>query len=327
MPVPCVRVDRERGEATRQRLDAAGLLSETHDIAVEGEALYIPVTDAGAVPEDLAVVDHDAPERDRQTTPADLLGFEPTYERLGDIVIVDEDDPERAHAIADAIIDSNIPVATVVNKRSKIKGETRIRDWEVLAGDGTETVHREYGAEFALDLASVYFTPRLATERHRVVEQVAAGEQAFDMFAGVGPYAVPMAMRGADVVATDINETAIRYLRENADRNGVTDSVTAIASDVRDVATDYEDWAGRLVMNLPHSAHEFLDAAMTLAGDEAVIHYYDIQHENDPYGPGERAIREAADAEYDVAVETRREVRTYAPHEVNVVLDVRLIRR
>ncbi|MFB6070922.1 MAG: class I SAM-dependent methyltransferase family protein [Halanaeroarchaeum sp.] len=327
MTVPCVRVERERGEPTRQRLEAADLLSATHDVAVDGDWLYIPVADPADVPDDLLVVDHDAPERETQTMPADLLGFEPSYERLGDVVLVDEDDPERARAIADAIVESAIPAKTVLNKRSKIKGERRVRDWEVLAGNGTETVHREYGAEFLLDLATVYFSPRLATERHRVVERVGADEHAFDMFAGVGPFAVPMAMRGAEVVATDINETAIEYLRENADRNHVPERVTAIAADVRDVAPEYENWADRIVMNLPHSADEFLETAVTLADDVAVLHYYDIQHEDDPFGPGESAIRSAAAPAYEVAVETRREVRTYAPHELNVVLDVRLTRR
>jgi tRNA (guanine37-N1)-methyltransferase len=327
MTVPCVRVEREQGEATRQRLDAAGLLSETHDIGVEDGWLYVPITAPEAAPPDLTVVEYDAPKRDTPTMPGDVLGFEPTYERLGDVVIVDEDDPEQAQAIADAIMESDIRAETVVNKQSKIKGDQRVRDWSVLAGDGTETVHREYGAEFALDIASVYFSPRLATERHRVIEQVDAGEHAFDMFAGVGPFAVPMAMAGADVVATDINEAAIEYLRENASRNGVEDRVTAYAGDVRERVDDYAHWADRLVMNLPHSADEFVDTAVSLAGDEAVIHFYDIQHEDDPYTPGEQAIRGAAEPEYDVSVETRHEVRTYAPHEVNVVLDVRLTRR
>jgi tRNA (guanine37-N1)-methyltransferase len=325
--VPCVRVPVEDGEATRQRLADAGLVDAEHAITGEDDALYVPVTDPEAVPDDLAVESFDAPERRTQTTPADMLGFDPSYERLGDIVVVDEDDDERARDIADAVVDSDIPVATVLNRASKVKGEQRVRDWDVLAGDSTETVHREYGHEFALDLDAVYFSPRLATERHRVIEQVTAGERAFDMFAGVGPYAVPMASAGAEVVATDVNETAVEYLRENAERNGVADSVTAIAGDVRAAAGDYEDWADRVVMNLPHTAGDFLDTAVAIAGDECVLHYYDIQHEDGRFDAGEAAIRDAAEPEYDVAVETRHTVRSYAPHEFNVVLDVRLTRR
>ena len=325
-PVPCVRVPREDGETTRAEFAEHDLVDGDHGITVADGALYIPITDATAVPEGYDVVTHEAPVREDQTLPSDILGWEPTYERLGEVVILDEDDAERARAAADAVMDSALPARTVVNRASKIKGETRVRDWDVLAGDGTEAVHREYGTEYRVDIAEVYFSPRLATERHRVVEQVAADEHVFDMFAGVGPFVVPAAKHGARCVGVDINPVAVDYLRENARRNGVTDRITAREGDVRKVATEYDGWASRVVMNLPHSADEFLDTAVELAGDDCVLHHYDIQHDSDPFGPGERAIREAAEPAYDVTVETRQEVRSYAPHELNVCLDVRLTR-
>ncbi|WP_224269696.1 class I SAM-dependent methyltransferase [Haloprofundus salinisoli] len=341
MTVPCVRVPASAGEETRQALVEAGVVDHGHDIVADDGVLFIPVTDPTGVPAEYEVVDRDVPTRRQQRTPADILGFEPSYERLGDIVILDEDDPERAREIADAVRDSDVRAKTVVNRASKIRGELRVRDWDVLSGsvpDGpsggsetesrprTETVHREYGYEFLLDISTVYFSPRLATERHRVVEQVEPGERVFDMFAGVGPFAVPFADAGADVVAADLNEAAVEYLRENASRNGVSERLTAIQGDVREVGREYENWADRIVMNLPHSAGEFLDTAVAVAGDDCVIHYYDIQHEDDPFGPGERAIRAAAAPEYEVTVLNERVVRSYAPHEYNVCLDVRLSR-
>jgi tRNA (guanine37-N1)-methyltransferase len=347
---PCVRVPREAGEETRERLVDAGLFDGDRQIAVEDGEIYVPVVDADAVPADLAVVDRATGGRDSQTTPADLLDEPPTYERLGDIVVIDEDDPEQARAVADAVVASDVPCETVLNRASKVTGEYRVREWERLAGESTETVHREYGHEFLLDPTAVYFSPRLATERHRVVEQVGSDERVLDMFAGVGPFAVPAASRGAEVVAVDANPAAIPYLRENARRNGVADRLTAVEADVRRVVSvdetdavdsgdttdsgdtdtaDYRDWADRLVANLPHSADEFLDTAVAIAGDDCVLHYYDIQHEDDPFGPGARAIRAAVAAsedDYDVTVETEQVVRSYAPHELNVCLDVRLRR-
>jgi methyltransferase (EC 2.1.1.-) len=115
--------------------------------------------------------------------------------------------------------------------------------------------------------------------------------------------------------------------------------LTAVEADVRSLVdgaddgevdvTGYRDWADRLVANLPHSADEFLDTAVAAAGDDCLLHYYDIQHEDDPFGPGRRAIRAAvaaSDDDYDVTVETEQVVRSYAPHEHNVCLDVRLKR-
>ncbi|EMA35447.1 class I SAM-dependent methyltransferase [Halobiforma nitratireducens] len=327
MEVPCVRVPRKEGEETRRELAETDLIDDDYEIAVADGSLYIPVTDPEAVADDLEIVVRGAAERDDQVTPADLLEFDPSYERLGSAALLDEDDSDRADTIANAILESDLPVETVLNKASKVKGETRVRDWELLAGDDTEVVHREYGCEFLLDLSAVYFSPRLATERHRVSQQVTEDERAFDMFAGVGPFVVPFAKRGAEVVGVDVNPDAVEYLEENARRNGVEDRVTAINDDVREVTDEYADWADRVVMNLPHSADEFLESAVQVAGDDCVFHYYDIQHEDDPFGPGERVIREVAEPEYDVTVETRHTVRSYAPHELNVCLDVRLERK
>ncbi|GGL56644.1 class I SAM-dependent methyltransferase [Halocalculus aciditolerans] len=339
MEAPCVRVRPQSGEETREALADAGVLDADLDITVDDGWLYLPVADPDGVPERFDVVTHDVPVREGQTMPADILGFEPSYERLGDVVILREDDPERAREIADAIVASDVKARTVVNEASKVKGVERTRDWDVLAraddadgdeGDAdrscTETVHREYGCAFELDVAEVYFSPRLATERHRVVEQVEAGEHAFDMFAGVGPFAIPMAKRDAAVVATDINPDAVGYLKQNARRNGVADRVTALCGDVRELADDYEGWADRVVMNLPKTASDFLDVAVELAGDECVLHLYDIQHEDDPFGPGETAIRDAAEPAYGVEIETEHVVRSYAPHELNVCIDARLTR-
>ena len=323
MELPCVRAARENGETVRAALAERELVDREHEITVVDGWIFIPVTDSEAVPDQYTIVTHDAPARETQVMPADILGFEPTYERLGDVVLVDEDDPECAERIAAAVMDSALPVKTVLNRASKVTGEFRTREWDHLAGDSTETVHREYGCEFALDVAAVYFSPRLATERHRVTETIAAGERVVDMFAGVGPFAIPAAKRGAEVVAVDLNPAAVDYLRENARRNDVPERITAIESDVRTVAEEYENWADRLVMNLPHSADEFLEAAVCLAGEDCLIHYYDIQHESDPYGPGERAVRAAAE-NYEVTVEARQSVRSYAPHELNVRLDMRL---
>ena len=328
MGVPCVRVPREEGEATRERLAERGVLSNTHEIAVEDGDIYIPLSEAAALEtlgEEFDVVERDVERRETRTLPADRLGFDPSYERLGDIAIVDEDDDERARAIADAIVASDLPVETVVDRASPVEGELRVRQWNLLAGEDAETVHREYGCAFELDLERVYFSPRLATERRRVVRQVDEGERVFDMFAGVGPFVVPAAERGADCVGVDLNEAAVEYLRANAERNGVAERVTAIHGDVRAVER-YDDWADRVVMNLPHSAEQFLETAVALASDDCLVHFYDIQPDSDPFGPGERAVRAAAAPEYEVTVENRRSVRSYAPHESNVCLDARIRR-
>ena len=325
--IPCVRVPPTAGERTRTMLAEQGLIDTLYEIDTTEDYLYIPVVDSTAVPDQFDIVTHVVNIRDVPTSPADKLDFDPSYERLGEIIIIDEDNHEKAREVAKAIVESDIPVKTVLNRDSKVSGPHRTREWEVLAGEETETCHREYGYTFRLDIESVYFSPRLATERHRVITQVDAHDHVIDMFAGVGPFAVPMAARGADVVAAELNENAVEYLSINAEQNDVDDNFTIVSGDVRTLPDSYTDWADRLIMNLPHSADEFLETAIRLAGDECMIHYYDIQHEDTLYQPGIEAIRSAAEPDYKLTVETRHEVRSYAPHEYNICLDVRLQRR
>jgi len=191
MEVPCIAVPRADGEESRQALAKVGVLDNDHQIVVDEGTLYIPVTDPTAVPDRFETTVRELPARQTVQTPADILGYEPSLERLGDVVIVDEDDSDRAAEIAEAVMESDLPARSVLNRASKIKGELRVRDWELLAEredpdtgrSPTETVHREYSHEFLLDLAAVYFSPRLATERHRVVRPDRGRRNAsWDMF-------------------------------------------------------------------------------------------------------------------------------------------------
>jgi len=321
----CVRVPREEGEEARQRLAEADLLNQ--DLRIEGEDgfLYIPVHET---PDelDLPVETRDFKERESETDAADLLGYEPRFEIVGDVALLE---PEENAEAGEALVEADNGIVTALRVESHVEGEERTRRMSHVAGERkTRTVHREYGREFVVDLTDVYFTPRLAEERERVASQVGADESVFDMFAGVGPFTVAAAERGADVVASDINESAVELLRENAERNSVAESVTAHNEDGRSVASRVaeEGGADRVYMNLPHTADEFLEAATEAASEEAVVHYYDIRHEDDLFEGAVEDIRTAAEtAGYGVEVLERVVVRSYAPYDYNVCVDARLV--
>lgn len=321
MQRPCVRVDRHVGERTRKELEAAGHREFDAAIDSDEEYVYIPVVDPAALPEEYEVVQRDVQPREDHTMPEDLLEFTPTYERLGDLVLLQEPDPTRAQAAAEAFMNSDLPVTAVLNQVSEVAGVHRVADWELIAGDHTETTHREYGAELVVDPTKAYFSPRLATERNRVINQIEPGEQVIDMFAGVGPYAIRAAMAGAEVVAVDINPEAAQYCRENAERNDVSEQVTVIEGDIEEIVDSYRDWADRLIMNLPHTAADYLDTASELAGTSCRVHYYDIRPEVEAFD-GEEAVRAAFESRYHVEVINRQTVRSYAPGVVNVCLDI-----
>jgi tRNA (guanine37-N1)-methyltransferase len=319
----CVRVPREEGEETRRRLAEEGVLD--HDLRIQEEDgyLYIPVTEA---PDGLPTTRRSFDERDGATDAADILGYEPRFESVGDVALLE---PEEDDESGEALVEADNGIETALRVESAVEGRERTRRMSYVAGERkTTTVHREYGRGFVVDLTDVYFTPRLAEERERVASQVGADEAVFDMFAGVGPFAVAAAERGADVVASDINDRAVELLRENAARNGVGDNVVAHNEDAREVAGRLGDGDGadRVYMNLPHSADDFLDAAFEAARRDAVVHYYDIRHEDDLFDGAVEGIEDAAEeAGYGVEVLERVVVRSYAPYDYNVCVDFRLV--
>jgi release factor glutamine methyltransferase len=65
-----------------------------------------------------------------------------------------------------------------------------------------------------------------------VLAEATAGERVLDMGTGSGVNAVLAAMRGADVVAVDINPVAVEATQANADRNGVSERIDVRLSDV-----------------------------------------------------------------------------------------------
>ncbi|XGI83381.1 class I SAM-dependent methyltransferase family protein [Halorutilales archaeon Cl-col2-1] len=327
----CVKVDVEKGETTRQTLGEADAVDGDLRLRTEDGSLYIPVESRDVVPEslDAEMCEAEFEERESLVSPEDILGYSPTFETVGDIALIEEKEDGEVDTVTEkvgeAVVEADNNIKTALAVESKVKGRERLRDLRHVYGDETtETVHREYGVELRVNVSEVYFTPRLANERQRVVSQIEEGERVLDMFAGVGPYSVPAAKRGAEVTAVDVNPDAVEYLRQNAERNGVGDRISVVEGDAREVARRLGGF-DRIIMNLPHSANDFLDEAVEAAGDGCVIHYYDMRHEDDLFEGAVDEIREAAsDGGYEIEVLDEVNVRSYAPYEYNVCIDARL---
>ncbi len=162
----------------------------------------------------------------------------------------------------------------VANKKTSVGTEYRTRDVEVIAGENrTETLHREYGCIYELDVTRAYFSPRLGTERMRIAKQVKAGERVLVMFAGIGPYAILMAKyaRPKEVYAVELNPAAVEYMKENIRRNKV--DVKAILGDAGIEAGKHGIF-DRIIMPLPKDAGNFLDKAIPAVKKGGIIHYY-----------------------------------------------------
>jgi tRNA (guanine37-N1)-methyltransferase len=320
-----LKVHRSQGETFRRKLVELGIFDRERKICSDADHLYLPILDLGQeTAEDLAkigdfeVVETEFEEAEQKPTVEELLGRRAHFEVVGDVAILDS--PNREEASAIMAVHKN--VKTVISPLTPVEGEYRTRRFQIVAGEAkTVTLHKEHGLLYRIDLENAYFTPRLGTERLRVAKLVSPGDVVFDMFAGVGPFALFIAKRGAKVVAVDKNPDAVRLMRENARLNRI-DDVEILEGDAGLMAERYESSADHVIMNLPHTASEFLEQAMRIAKDGGVVHYYAIAPEEDLYGRDTAFVEEAAlAAGAKIRVLFRGIVRSYAPHQYNIVID------
>jgi tRNA (guanine37-N1)-methyltransferase len=325
-----IRVLRSKGELFRQALVELSAFDRSRKISSDDQYVYLPLLPMEEQAEAMlrSIGDFDIVEREfevleRQPRPEDLLGYKPRYEVIGDIAIIEEDDAEM---VAGALLAACKSVKTVLQPASEVEGEFRLRRFRHIAGEKrTTTLHKENGLLFQVDLEEVYFTARQGNERLRVAQGVRPGEVVLDMFAGVGPFSLLLAKRGARVIALDKNPLAISYLRHNAALNKIKD-VTILEGDAAELALQFGGQADHVLMNLPHSSSQFLIPAMRAAKFGGRVHYYTIAPE-DALCQDEALIRMAAD-QLGLSVEMIfcGIVRSYAPRRYNVVIEFRVCR-
>lgn len=331
-----IKVPKKKGEPARRALLDLEILDNSLKIGSDETFLYLPLSrnpspeELESLPEGFEFTNFDFEPLEKKPVPEDLLGFSPAYEVVGDIALLEDEnlDTQTALDIADALLRTQPNIKSVVRPLTPVIGEFRVREFEVIAGEPrTETIHREYGCRYKVDLARAYFTPRLSTERSRILSWVKEGDTVVDMFAGVGPYSILLAKskKPSKVIAIDKNPDAVRYLRENISLNSAK-NIEAIEGDAREEAKKFAGTADHVIMNLPHNAYEFLDSAVLLTKPGGIIHYYGITPENDLFESSIKLIRKAAErAGRKIEVLEKRVVRSYAPHQYNICIEAKVL--
>ena len=258
-----------------------------------------------------------------------------SYDIIGDIAIIriPEALKHRSKAIAEAIIQTQRRVRTVLHQASPVSGDLRLRKLKWVAGEKkTETVHKEHGCLFKVDLETCYFSPRLSHERMRISQQVQTGEVIVNMFSGVGCYSIIIAKHSAaqKIYSVDINPTAVQYMQENVKLNKVRERVVPIEGDAKNVIEEsFKNIADRVLMPLPKKTCEYLGYAVrTLKPAGGWIHYYDFEHADKGESPDEKAkarvVERLRDFGVDFDLSFGRIVRTTGPHWYQVALDFHL---
>jgi len=358
----CLKVPKIQGEKAITLAEKKGLIDKSLTISRKAEFLLIPLvrypTDAEietlkketqpkTTPNKPNTLNVETEEFEEKTPPSktltqtlqgqlpqDLLAILPqAFDVVGDIVIIDIPPLLKPYQalIGKTLLGTHRSIKTVLAKAGDISGVYRIREYECIAGESkTSTVHREFGCAYQVDIARAYFSPRLSHEHNRVASQVQQGEVVVDLFAGVGPFAVLIGKQqpDAEVYAVDLNPDAVELLKINVKINKVVDRVFPVCADAKEVsAGKLGGIADRVIMNLPETAIDFVDAACkTIKPVGGVIHFYGFVRSPDSADNLMQRFTEAV-KHSNRAIKTllyTRSIRETAPFESQVVLDIQI---
>jgi tRNA (guanine37-N1)-methyltransferase len=288
LPVPCIKVYKVDVERALSILSRAGVLDDRFRFGRLGDFICIPVRDVEVASSSLSgLVGFEVSELDLEPRPSKPRGLGVVFEGLssysviGDIAVfnwrseVPDVDVYRRAALH---LMSEQPRIKAAFLKWDTFGELRVQRLLHLAGeDRTRTVHREYGLSFHVDIARVYFNPRLATEHRRVAEESVDGEMVLDMFSGVGGFSIHIAsLRRARVVAVDLNPVAASLAALNVveNRRRLKGEVTVLRADAALLPRILKPVFTRIIMNHPTASKYYIGEACRLAGRDTIIHYY-----------------------------------------------------
>ena len=85
----------------------------------------------------------------------------------------------------------------------------------------SEDLQSENDCRFTFDFREVYWNSRLHHEHERLIDKFQPEDVVADVFAGVGPFAIPAAKKGCGVLANDLNPSSYKYLVQNISDNRV----------------------------------------------------------------------------------------------------------
>lgn len=320
-----------------------GLLDPSRKIA-SGEEVLVPVRPREDLPAVAArlgarLVEADlAPREERHTPHARVLALLPPairplapekWEKLGDVLVLRLAEEALPHAreLAAAYAQA-LACKCVVRDPGGVAGELREMQGELLFGDDPVTTHVESGVRYRLDASRIMFSSGNMLERKRAARLQARGEVVVDMFAGIGYFTLPVAMRSgaAKVIALEKNPLSFRYLQENVRLNGVEGVVEPWLGDNRDYPR--EGIADRVLMGYFPGTAAFLPKAMRLLKPQGgIIHYHGTAHADKWKDEMTRALLAAArQCGAVVAVQEARSVKSHSPGVVHAVLVARVSR-
>ncbi len=261
----------------------------------------------------------------KDLTPEEEAVLPRGWQLIGEVLLVHVPEafrPRRAE-LGEALL-KLYPRCTTVVETKRIAGEYREPQIEVIAGDGTETIHKENYVLFKLDVARIMYSQGNFFERRRM-STVGKDEHVVDMFAGIGYFTMPMAVHSKPkrIDAIEINPVSYGYLCENARLNKVQAIVNPIHGDCREKAP--AGVADRVLMGYVGTTHEYLPWGIRALKPGGILHYHETVPEKLMYQRPGHYIAEAAEQQGRKAeiLETIK-IKKYSPGVWHVVVDAKI---
>ncbi len=200
-----------------------------------------------------------------------------SYEIVGDIAILPPN-TKKAREKAKKII-KNKQIKSVLI-RGRVKGRLRKAGMKFLAGRrNRETIHKENGCKFLIDVAKVYFSARLGNERLEIAERLRKrkAKRILVMFAGAGPFSVIIAKRNpkAEVVSMEIGKEASKYAEKNMMMNKLK-NMRVVQGDAKKIKKLVKGKFDAIVMPRPQLPYTFLNEAKAVSGKNCLVFFYDF---------------------------------------------------
>jgi tRNA (guanine37-N1)-methyltransferase len=332
---PGICVQRKEAEIVRRYLRDRNLLRTDLLLKRDDYCIYFPVKEVTDDLKSYKLITTTFEKRKTTPTfykelvkiPKELRDSLPTsYDIVGDIILLKlpEQLQDYQKEIGNALLSTHPNIKTIC-LIDPVTGELRTRKIYIVAGEKkTRTIHKEYGLSFHVDVQSTYFSPRLSSERRRVTGLVKPGEIIVDMFAGVAPFSIMIARYAKPkiVYAIDKNREAVNLALENVKQNHVLDTIEVIHGDAKDVIQIVPQKADRIIMNLPFSASQFFPAALGIAAETCIVHYYDIIREEEIPLRIESLTKVAAKQGFRLTTSSIHKIKTYAPREFYIGIDI-----
>ena len=253
-------------------------------------------------------------------------------EIIGDIAIIRIPfgiEPEELKPLAERILQEFKYIKSVWGGLPGVSGPYRLRPYVHLAGEErSETIYREHGCLFKIDITKVYVSPTLNYEHRRIASLVRPGEIITNMFAGAGFFSIIAAKlsRPKKVYSIDINPDAYHYMVENVRLNKVENIVEPILGDAAEIIMEkLRNTSDRVLMPYPELALDYLKYAVQALRGEGWIHIYLHVEADKDENPYDKA-REIVEEKLGILVKkyrfgTIRKVRTVKPRTYQIVVD------